>query len=174
MKNLFFLLFVAITACYSCGATADKKEVSTESELSSIPIALYSAENTSKSLPSKCAFDAQSLQLKNEILKNTDILSYSEKDLILTVTSEGYEKIRKLQDAQPFVLTVAGDATLVGLFKPFISAGICEHSVLMNYKENNKIYFFTDNLTVLKESDKIAKVNNPAFLKALRESGRLK
>jgi hypothetical protein len=179
MKKLGFLLLAfVLTVFASCTKVEDSccgPDVSGQSDLATRPpVAMYSLENTYKMKPDRCEVDESSILVKDEILSNNDILSYSEKEMYFTVTPEGYKKIQKLQDAQPFVLTVAFDVMLVGMFKPFISQSVCEHSVLMNFKENNKVYFFTGNPTELTNADVTSKVNNKFLINALKDSGRLK
>jgi hypothetical protein len=179
MKKLSFVVFVSVLAIFSsCTKVEDSccsPEGGGQSDLTTRPpIAMYSLENTYKMKPDRCEVDESGIVVKSEILSDKDIINYSEKEMYFTVTPEGYQKIVKLQDAQPFVLTVAFDAVVVGMFKPLISQSVCEHSVLMNYKEGNKIYFFKGNPTALTDTEVASKVNNKSLITALKDSGRLK
>jgi hypothetical protein len=166
--------FVAILLGTSSCVTVDDSCCGPDktSELSGLPVAIYSVENTYKGFPNRCEVDLRTVQIKEELLKNEEILSYSEKELAFTVTPTGYERISNLTHMQPFVLSVAGDIALVGYFKLLKSQSVCEHSVLMNVGENNKVYFFLGNPTALSEAEKIAKVNSRELLDALKKTDK--
>lgn len=127
------LCILAITAiCFSC-----KKE----SVKGGDTVEIYLLK-TFQTVTGKCQIDAAAAVLQDTaIIKNEDILAYSQTNYQFKLTESAFQKVKTLRDFTPFAVTVDKQVIYYGFFKPSFSSSSCDNSITMDldWASGNKI-----------------------------------
>jgi hypothetical protein len=123
----------------------------------------------------KCAINPQTAVLEDSpVIGNDDIISYSEKDYVYTISPKSYDKVKQLMDFVPIAMTVGGKVIFLGVYKPYTSSSTCYHSITAHFLLDNQIKFQLGYPTLQNDITIDDQRNNSAIINALKISGRLK
>ena len=131
MRPIFFLLTIAIF-CLSCKKDNVKGGDTVEVYLL----------KSSQLVTDKCEIDALVSVLQDTaIIKNQDILEYSQSNYQFTLTDLAIQKVKTFRDFTAFAVTIDKQVIYYGFFKPSFSSSSCNHSITMDldWSSGNKI-----------------------------------
>jgi hypothetical protein len=131
MRTLFFVLTIT-TLCLSC-----KKDNVKGGET----VEIYLLKS-SQLVTGKCQIDPLVSVLQDTaIIKNQDILEYSQTNYQFKLTDLAIQKVKTFRDFTAFAVTVDKQVIYYGFFKPGFSSSSCAHSITMDldWTSANKI-----------------------------------
>ena len=131
MRPIFFLLTIAIFYL-SCKKDNVKGGDTVEVYLL----------KSSQLVTDKCEIDALVSVLQDTaIIKNQDILEYSQSNYQFTLTDLAIQKVKTFRDFTAFAVTIDKQVIYYGFFKPSFSSSSCNHSITMDldWSSGNKI-----------------------------------
>lgn len=122
MRSLPFY-FIIVIFCFSC-----KKEEVTGGDR----VEFYLL-GSSQLIAGKCQIDpVLSVLQDTAIIKNEDILEYSQNNYQFKLTDPAIQKVKTFLDYTAFAVTVDKQVIYFGFFKPSISSSSCDHSITMD------------------------------------------
>lgn len=166
MRPIFFFLTI-IVFCISC-----KKENTNSGDT----VELYLLKDF-RLVAGKCQIDPlKSVLQDTPIIKNQEILEYSQSNYQFKLTETGIQKVKTFQDFLPFAVTVDKQIIYYGFFKPSSSSSSCNHSITMDidWTSGNRINLklgYPDQLQSVTIEDGR---NNKKLIATLRKQGKLK
>lgn len=166
MRLIFFFLTIAIF-CLSCEKDNVKGDGTVEVYLL----------KTSQLVTGKCQIDPLVSVLQDTaIIKNQDILEYSQSNYQFKLTDLAIQKVKTFRDFTAFAVTVDKQVIYYGFFKPSISSSSCVHSITMDldWTIGNKINLklgYPGQLQGVAIDDER---NNAKLVATLRNQGKLK
>ena len=166
MRLIFFYLTITIF-CLSC-TKDDVKSGDT--------IEIYLLKS-SQLVAGKCQIDPLTSVLQDTaIIKNQDILEYSQSNYQFKLTDFAIQKVRTLQDHTAFAVTVDKQVIYYGFFKPSISSSSCDNSIIMDLDRtsDNKINLKLGYPGQLQGVTIDDERNNEKLVMTLRNQGKLK
>jgi hypothetical protein len=167
-KVISLFVFLCLIAC------KNNNSVETSIIGSESSIAIYRLKSYDM-ITDKCAINPQTAVLEDSpVIGNDDIISYSEKDYVYTISPKSYAKVRQLMDFVPIAMTVGGKVIFLGVYKPYTSSSTCYHSITAHFLLDNQIKFQLGYPTLQNDITIDDQRNNPAIINALKVSGRLK
>ena len=131
MRPILFFLTIAIF-CLSCEKDIVKGDGTVE---------VYLLKR-SQLVTGKCQIDPlESVLQDTAIIKNQDILEYSQSNYQFKLTDLAIQKVKTFRDFTAFAVTVDKQVIYYGFFKPSISSSSCDHSITMDldWTTGNKI-----------------------------------
>jgi hypothetical protein len=125
----------------------------------------------------KCQIDPLDSVLQDTaIIKNQDILEYSQSNYQFKLTDLAIQKVKTFQDFTAFAVTVDKRVIYYGFFKPSVSSSSCDHSITMDldWTTGNKINLKLGYPGQLKDVTIDDERNNAKLVATLRNQGKLK
>ncbi|MEO5684849.1 MAG: hypothetical protein ABIQ88_19560 [Chitinophagaceae bacterium] len=166
MRPIFYYLPIAIF-CLSC-----KKD----NVKSGDTIEVYLLKS-SQLVAGKCQINPLTSVLQDTaIVKNQDILEYSQSNYQFKLTDLAIQKVKTFQDFTPFAVTVDKQVIYYGFFKPSISSSSCDNSFTMDldWTSGNKINLKLGYPGQLQGVTIDDERNNAKLISTLRNQGKLK
>jgi hypothetical protein len=166
MRPIFFFLTIAII-CLSC-----KKENVKGGD--TVEFYLF---KRSQFVTGKCQIDPLVSVLQDTaIIKNQDILEYSQSNYQFKLTDLAIQKVKTFPDFTSFAVTVDKKVIYYGFFKPSISNSSCEHSITMDLDRTsgNKIDLRLGYPSLMQGVTIDDERNNSKLIATLRNQGKLK
>ncbi|MBN8836384.1 MAG: hypothetical protein J0I09_03945 [Sphingobacteriia bacterium] len=130
-----------------------------------------------QTLTGKCQIDASTASLQDTaIIRNQDILEYSQTNYQFKLTDTVIQKIKTFKDFTPFAVTVDKQVIYYGFFKPSISSSACFNSITMDldWTSGNKINLKLGYPGQLQGVTIDDERNNPKLIITLGSQGKLK
>lgn len=127
-------------------------------------------------MAAKCQIDPSLSVLQDvAIIKNQDILAYSQTEYTFTLTDTAIQKMKVLRDKMPFAVTVDKQVIYYGFFKPSFSSSSCNESITMDlaWTSDNEIYLRLGYPGLLQGVSIEDKRNAPKLIAALEKQGKL-
>jgi len=158
MKHYTFPIIVACLLFITC------KKNDNEAKVEIYALKTYSL------VPTQCKVEPTSAVLADTpLIKNENILGYSQAAYEFMVDSAGSSKVRDLQGA--FAVTVNKQIIYYGIFKPFTSSSSCNQSITISAISNKlMVRLGYPTLTGIYIDDQR---NNPILITALQKQGKL-
>lgn len=166
MRPIFFFLTIVIF-CISC-----KKENVKGGE----GVEVYLLKR-SQLFTGKCQIDPLLSVLQDTaIIKNQDILEYSQSKYQFKLTDLAIQKVKTFQDFTAFAVTVDKQVIYYGFFKPSISSPSCDHSITMDldWTSGNKINLRLGHPSLMQSVTIDDERNHSMLIATLRNQGKLK
>lgn len=166
MRLLLFILTTCVI-CLSC-----KKD----NVKASKPVEIYLLR-TFKTVTGKCQIDASASLLQDTaVIKNQDILEYSQTNYQFKLTDSSIQKVKTFSDFTPFAVTVDKQVIYYGFFKPSISSSSCDNSITMDldWTSGNKISLKLGYPGQLQGVTIDDERNNQNLIMTLKSQGKLK
>ena len=165
MRKIFFLVAIIIS-CLSC-----KKDKSQAGQI----VEVYLLK-TYQPVSGKCQVNPSTSVLgTTAIIKNEDILEYSQADHKFKLSTVAAGKVAAFTDFVPFAVAVDGKPVYYGIFKQYYSSSSCDNSIIMHldFASSNKIV-----LNLGYPGDAIGAIddqrNNPILIATLAKQGKLR
>ena len=166
MRPIFFFLTIAIF-CLSCKKDKVKSGDNVEVYLL----------KSSQLVTGKCQIDPLVSVLQDTaIVKNQEILEYSQSNYQFKLTDLAIQKVQTFQDFTTFAVTVDKQVIYYDFFKPSISSSSCDHSITMDldWTSGNKINLKLGYPGQLQGVTIDDERNNAKLVATLRNQGKLK
>lgn len=166
MRPIFFFLTIVIF-CISC-----KKENVKGGEA----VEVYLLKR-SQLVTGKCQIDPLLSVLQDTaIIKNQDILEYSQSKYQFKLTDLAIQKVKTFQDFTAFAVTVDKQVIYYGFFKPSVSSSSCDHSITMDldWTSGNKINLKLGYPSLMQSVTIDDERNHSMLIATLRNQGKLK
>jgi hypothetical protein len=166
MRPILYFLTIAII-CLSC-----KKENAKGGD--TVEVYLF---KRSQLVTGKCQIDPLLSVLQDTaIIKNQDILEYSQSNYQFKLTDLAIQKVKTFPDFTSFAVTVDRKVIYYGFFKPSISSSSCDHSITMDLDRTsgNKIDLRLGYPSLMQGVTIDDERNNSKLIATLRNQGKLK
>ena len=166
MRQLFFMLAIAATFI-SCKKDGVKPGNTVE---------IYLLKTT-QIITGKCKIDAAASVLQDTaVVKNEDILEYSQTSYQFRLTNIAMQKVRAFRDFTAFAVTVDKQVIYYGFFKPSISSSSCDQSITMDidWTDGNKINLKLGYPGILPGVNIDDLRNHPQLIATLKNQGKLR
>jgi hypothetical protein len=170
MRPLLFILTITVI-CLSC-----KKDNIKAGET----VEIYLLK-TIQTVSGKCQINSSTSVLQETaIIKNQDILEYSQIDYQFKLTDTAMQKVKTFKDFTPFAVTVDKQVIYYGFFKPSFSSSSCDNSITMDIAwapqgmVTNKISLKLGYPGALQGVTIDDQRNNTKLLATLKKQGKLK
>ena len=164
--RLLLLILTITTICFSC-----KKDHIGAGEA----VEIYLLE-TYQLIAGKCQVNPSAYSLQDAaLIKNQDILKYTQSSYEFTLTDIALQKVKGLRDKTPFAVTVDRQVIYYGFFKPGISSSSCDHSITMDiaWPSGNKIHLRLGYPGILEGVTIDDRRNDPGLLATLDKQDKL-
>lgn len=125
----------------------------------------------------KCQINPSGLVLEDTaVIKNQDILEYSQADYRFTLSETAIKKVKSFHDFTPFAVVVDKTVIYFGFYKPSISSSSCYNSITMDldWDTDNKIILRLGYPEQIQGSIIDDQRNNPIIIATLNKQGKLK
>ena len=166
MRQLFFML--AITVIFiSCKKDGVKPGNTVE---------IYLLKTT-QIVAGICKIEAAGSVLQDTaVIKNEDILEYSQTNYQFRLTNIAMQKVKTFRDFTAFAVTVDKQVIYFGFFKPSISSSSCDQSITMDidWTDGNKINLKLGYPGILPGVNIDDLRNHPQLIATLKNQGKLK
>lgn len=166
MRSLIYILTLTILS-FSC-----RKDKVNAGET----VEIYLLKNY-QTVVGKCQINSSiSIIQDTAIVKNQDILEYSQKNYQFRLTDPTIQKIKAFRDFTPFAVTIEKRVIYYGFFKPSISSSSYFNSITMDldWTTGNKISLKLGYPGQLQGVTIDDQRNNPDLIATLRNQGKLK
>ena len=166
MRQLIYILTLTVL-CFSC----EKDKVNAGET-----VEIYLLKNY-QTVAGKCQVDPSiSVIQDTPIIKNQDILEYSQTDYQFKLTDPAIQKVKAFRDFTPFAVTIDKRVIYYGFFKPSISSSSCDNSITMDvdWTSGNKVSLKLGYPGQLQGVTIDDQRNNTDLIATLRNQGKLK